>query len=186
MKTAMTTEQLTCKLTDAELTRRHEQLVEQLRAIELKEQSNKEAAKADRQELKEMCKVRDDLVRVIQAKVERRPVECRVEPIPRQTRVRVIRTDTGEQVRERAMNAAELEALQGKLPLKDGKLKDGKPKPTKPNGKPTPNKAGDNTNPTANPAADDKPADAKKASEFKQTAAKNKKAGGGGGWWSGL
>lgn len=107
-------EALACKLTEHELVAKGDELLAALAEVdELKDEKKASAAEFAAQ-IKAAEKKARDLRTVITTKTEKRDVEVAEERLYATNTVRVVRPDTGEIVRERAMTSSE---RQGELPL---------------------------------------------------------------------
>jgi len=102
-------EPLSCVLTDQEHTDRSMSLADVDKRIDAVDAERREVAKNYSKSLKKLREERAPLIEAVETKKETRMVRCREVMNYERNNVTVIRLDTQETVRERAMEAEELE-----------------------------------------------------------------------------
>ncbi len=108
IQAAFIEEELPCMLTDDELQSRGRMLCETIWQIDDTEAARTEAMKGFKQRLTGLNETQRKLAKVIRDRIETRMVRCVVRyHVPAEGAKRVMRTDTGEVVREEPMTDAE-------------------------------------------------------------------------------
>lgn len=103
-------EPLSCVLTDQEHTARSMSLADVDKRIDTVDAERREVAKNYSKSLKKLREERSPLIEAVETRTETRMVRCREVPNYERNNVTVVRLDTQETVRERAMEAEELDA----------------------------------------------------------------------------
>lgn len=103
-------EPLLCTLTDQEHTDRSMKLADVDKRIDLVDAERREKAREYSQSLKKLREERAPLIEAVETRTETRMVRCREVQNYERANVTVVRLDTQETVRERAMEADELDA----------------------------------------------------------------------------
>jgi sulfate adenylyltransferase subunit 1 (EFTu-like GTPase family) len=103
-------EPLTCVLTDQEHTDRSMSLADVDKRIDTVDLERREVAKGYSSQLKQLREERAPLIEAVETRKETRMVRCREVHNFERNNVTIIRLDTQETVRERAMEAEELDA----------------------------------------------------------------------------
>jgi sulfate adenylyltransferase subunit 1 (EFTu-like GTPase family) len=103
-------EPLICALTDEEHTARSMSLADVDKRIDTVDLERREVAKGYSTQLKQLREERAPLIEAVETRKETRMVRCREVHNFERNNVTIIRLDTQEPVRERAMEAEELDA----------------------------------------------------------------------------
>jgi sulfate adenylyltransferase subunit 1 (EFTu-like GTPase family) len=103
-------EPLSCVLTDQEHTARSMSLADVDKRIDTVDLERREVAKGYSTQLKQLREERAPLIEAVETRKETRMVRCREVHNFERNNVTIIRLDTQETVRERAMEAEELDA----------------------------------------------------------------------------
>jgi sulfate adenylyltransferase subunit 1 (EFTu-like GTPase family) len=103
-------EPLSCVLTDQEHTARSMSLADVDKRIDAVDLERREVAKGYSAQLKKLREERSPLIEAVETRTETRMVRCREVMNYERNNVTIVRLDTQEPVRERAMEADELDA----------------------------------------------------------------------------